>query len=208
VEAAVKRCPEPLLPAPAVAEVGRAMEGARQAATGRRRKAPPSFEPLPLAPEDERALDLALAYRCAARGDEARDPEVAYARARLYFERWRWAEAAVLFEEIAFDPGRYADARHAAQLWYEAANLLPRAAGRKRAAPAQETACASLMRDMIPRFVSLFCDGYEERRRRPCRHPCVCGDPLCVPNGPPCCERDDFCEGLGRIQAAIDAHPR
>jgi hypothetical protein len=78
--------------------------------------------------------------------------EVKFARARTYFEAQHWAEAAVLFREIALDADGAGDAGlAAAQLYLESVHVLDRFFGK--------TSCEGDMTTDVVRFLELYCAG-------------------------------------------------
>jgi hypothetical protein len=77
--------------------------------------------------------------------------EVAYARARTYFDARRWEEAAAAFREIALSHPENEAGIHAAQLYLEALNVLGTSGGRG--------ACFEAMGRDVPRLASAYCEG-------------------------------------------------
>jgi hypothetical protein len=97
-----------------------------------------------------------LCYIQPAAGDKAaRDSyvEVAYARARTYFEAERWDEAAVAFRNVAMNHADTEVGVYAAQLYLEALNMLGSSVEPPR------PACYTDMAADVPRFVELYCKG-------------------------------------------------
>ncbi len=76
--------------------------------------------------------------------------EIAYARARLYFEAHRWPEAAVAFRAIALEHPEADAAVYAAQLSLEALNVMG-----SHGTPS----CFDQMSADLPRFVEALCSG-------------------------------------------------
>jgi hypothetical protein len=215
VERALTACPKPSSTAPSLEAIASAWQEARMIATQAPTEESGTYAPRALTSTDTRALDLARAHRCATTNGGG-DPEVAFARALLYFERRHWAEAAVLFEKIALAPEENPrpHAQYAAQLWLEAVKVLAFGAPRKKREASPERACAVRMTSNIERFWGLFCTPVDAGKLRPRRTGslcwCVCGDPLCAcGDDEPCVEMhhryDDFCPMLGRMRAELEA---
>jgi hypothetical protein len=79
--------------------------------------------------------------------------EIAYARARSFFEAKRWQEAAVAFRDVAMAHPDAEVGIYAAQLYLESLNALA------SAKEAPRPACYDDMAADVPRFVTLYCKG-------------------------------------------------
>ena len=77
--------------------------------------------------------------------------EVAYARARTYFDARHWEEAAAGFREVALQHPENEAGIYAAQLYLEALNVLGSSAAR--------AACFDDMSRDVPRLASAYCEG-------------------------------------------------
>jgi hypothetical protein len=124
-----------------------------------------TYAPKPLTPAQEQQIPDAEAYvrdhaNPSDAQSKARLAESAYARARVFFEAKRWAEAAVAFREIAVG---YADTDlgiYAAQLYLESINVLG-----SRVEPARPACYDDMERD-VPIFLDLYCKGAITREHR------------------------------------------
>jgi tetratricopeptide (TPR) repeat protein len=76
--------------------------------------------------------------------------EVAYARARVYFEAHRWPEAAAAFRAVAMQHPEHETGIFAAQLYLEALNVM--------ASHGQPACFAEMQRD-LPQIQKKYCDG-------------------------------------------------
>ncbi|HEY8079852.1 MAG TPA: hypothetical protein VIF62_37230, partial [Labilithrix sp.] len=115
----------------------------------------PSLAPKPLTGEQKAMIGAFDRYVCNvkptdAAGEEQRI-EVAYARARTYFEAQHWAEAALAFRAIAMEHAGSEAGVWAAQLYLEAENVLVKNFSRG--------ACVSEMTADMPKLLELHCSG-------------------------------------------------
>jgi tetratricopeptide (TPR) repeat protein len=83
-----------------------------------------------------------------------RQVEVAYARARTYFDAHHWEEAAAAFRQVAMDHPESDAGIYAGQLYLEAANVL---ASRGKAA------CFGEMAHDVPSLTQKYCTGGKEK---------------------------------------------
>jgi tetratricopeptide (TPR) repeat protein len=133
--------------------VGRAAVPARGAA--------PDLSPRELTEAEKGMLASFSRYLClpppAATDKEARDRrvEVAYARARTYFDARRWEEAAAGFRQVALEHPEHEAGIFAAQLYLEALNVLGTSSG--------HAACFDDMTRDVPRIASAYCEGGHEK---------------------------------------------
>jgi tetratricopeptide (TPR) repeat protein len=133
--------------------VGRAAVPARGAA--------PDLSPRELSETEKGMLASFSRYLClpapAATDKEGRERrvEVAYGRARTYFEARHWEEAAVAFRQIALEHPENDAGIYAAQLYLEALNVLAGTTGR--------TSCFDDMTVDVPRLATTYCEGGHEK---------------------------------------------
>ena len=125
------------------------------------RGAAPDLSPRELSETEKGMLASFSRYLClpapAATDKEGRERrvEVAYGRARTYFEARHWEEAAVAFRQIALDHPENDAGIYAAQLYLEALNVLASTQGR--------TSCFDSMTADVPKLASAYCEGGHEK---------------------------------------------
>lgn len=133
--------------------IGRGVAPARGAA--------PDLSPRELSETERGMLASFSRYLClpapTATDKEGRERrvEVAYGRARTYFEAHHWEEAAVAFRQIALDHPENDAGIYAAQLYLECLNVLASTAGK--------TACFESMTVDVPALATAYCEGGREK---------------------------------------------
>jgi hypothetical protein len=194
---AAHECPGDAGRAPPSAEVvGQALADAKRSRDEHRRRRV-SYDEVPPTPEDSKALALATEYLCAETRHDATREEIAFGRARLYYELHRWGDATVAYDEIARAPSTTDVPHFAVSLWLESLNLLYKTAD-------GGPSCLHLMRMGTDAALARFC------AQGPARIPeggprCGCGDPLCADSTDSGCDARAYdqalCDTLGRVRA-------
>ncbi len=123
--------------------------------------AAPDLAPRELTETERGMLASFSRYLClpppAAADKEGRErrSEVAYGRARTYFEARHWEEAAIAFRQIAIEHPENDAGIYAAQLYLESLNVLAGTAGR--------ISCFDDMTADVPKLATAYCAGGHEK---------------------------------------------
>lgn len=157
----------------------RAVRGQQQASQdqgrrGRRRRgrqqeeqAAPSMEPQPFTPVQQGMIEAFRRFMCFVQDSEEL-PTVKYRRARIYYETNHFAEAAVLFRDIAWNHRDSELAEFAANLYLDSLILMaPAAATEETPARDGNPACLTEVEGSLDPLHQNYCPTPEAREQRP-----------------------------------------